>query len=351
MDQKGESKLSLKKIVINILISVVIGLAIINLVGIFFAKENPFKTLKDLPIQLLFLILALILIDYALHALRLLIVVWSMGYKITFLQSLESIFFNIYFSFVTPMSIGGQPFQIYHLIKLGVSTYDATNIVITRAFIGIIVMFIVNIMFIQQILNILKGSIGLTLVLLGFAVTVAISLLGFFGFINKNFVRKVFVFISRITKSKKIQEKENAALEWVEKMSESTKTLFFKNYWALIFDLAIGVLISSLSPLILKLAIEGFSTRSHPLSLIWGITMMLNTIVFYIPTPGSSGGIEGIYQMVFSHLYEPRAVLAGILVFRLTGYYLIVFLGTLLIWKFARFKDEINVPKDISNSR
>lgn len=247
------------------------------------------------------------------------------------------------------MSIGGQPFQIYHLIKLGVTTYDATNIVITRTFVGIIVMFTVNIMFIQKVLSVLRGSLGLTLVVLGFTVTIIISLLGFFGFINKNFVKRVFLVINRIIKSKKVQEKEQAALEWVEKMSESTKILFFKNYWALISDLAIGVIMSSLTPLILKIGIESFSKRSYPLSLIWGITMMLNTIVFYIPTPGSSGGIEGVYQLVLSHLYEARAALAGIVIFRLVTYYLTVFLGTLLIWKFAKFKDEIEIPKNFDN--
>ncbi|MFN6991329.1 MAG: lysylphosphatidylglycerol synthase transmembrane domain-containing protein [Fervidobacterium sp.] len=343
------TELNLKKIFTNVIISIVVSLAIINLVGIFFAKENPFKTIRSLPIQTLLLLILILLIDYLLHALRLLIVVRSMGHKITFLQAFESMFFNIYFSLVTPMSIGGQPFQIYHLIKLGVTTYDATNIVITRTFVGIMVMFTVNIMFIQKVLSVLRGSLGLTLVVFGFTVTIVISLLGFFGFINKNFVKKVFLLINKVIKSKKVQEKEQATLEWVEKMSESTKILFFKNYWALISDLVIGVIASSLGPLILKISVESFSKNSYPLSLIWGIVMMLNTIVFYIPTPGSSGGIEGVYQLVFSHIYEPRAVLGGIVVLRLLTYYLIVLIGTLLVWKFTRFRDELNISNNINN--
>ncbi|MCX7653164.1 MAG: flippase-like domain-containing protein [Fervidobacterium sp.] len=328
---------------INIIIALAIGLSIINIVGIFFAKQNPFKAILSFPIKIIPVLIFLLSVDYVVHALRLMVVVKSMGYKISFFQALENVFFNIYFSFVTPMSIGGQPFQIYHLSKIGVSSYDATNIAISRMFIGILVVFAIDVTLISRVIGILRGTVGLTFVLLGFLVTLVISLAGFFAFMNKKFLFGVFKFINKLTKSQKLKDKEKAAIEWIDKMSTSTKTLFFKNYWALIIDFALGVLTSLITPLQLKLCIEAISNTEIPLSFIWGILMMLNTIVYYIPTPGSSGGIEGFYQLVFSHFYDTRSAMTGILVYRVITYYLIVFVGTILIWKFARFREDTNI--------
>ena len=182
---------------------------------------------------------------------------------------------------------------------------------------------------------------GLGVVLLGFFVTTAISILGFIAFTNKKFLFSIFRLIRKITRSEKLKNKEEAALEWIENMSDSTKTLFLKNYWALILDWLLGVIASVASPLLLKLSIEAVTTIRIPLSIIWGTLTMLNTVVYYVPTPGSSGSIEGFYQLVLSHMYDSKSSMVGILMFRIITYYLIVFLGTVLIWRVARYKDKM----------
>ncbi len=336
-----EILVNIKKILINTIVAVVIGLSIVNIVGIFYAKQDPITALKTFPIKSLGFLLLLLAIDYAIQAIRTMIVLRSMGYRITFLQALENFFFVVFFSLVTPMSVGGQPFQIYHLTKLGLSSHDATNISITRMFEGILIVFIISVLMFKNVFRLLRGNLGLSVIVLGFLVTLSISVAGFIAFVNKKFLFAIFRFISRLTKSEKLQKKEKKALEWLDKMSASTKMLFFQNYWALIVDLIIGILGSLIPSFMLKYAIESVSTVRMPLTIIWGAINMLNTIVFYIPTPGSSGGIEGFYQLVLSHFYEPKATMTGIFVFRLVTYYLIVFLGIFLIWRFSRFKEEV----------
>lgn len=333
--------MNIKKILVNTIIAVIIGISIVNIVGIFYAKQDPITALKTFPLKsfgILFLLLAL---DYSIQAFRTIIVLRSMGYRISFLQALENFFFVVFFSFVTPMSIGGQPFQIYHFTKIGVSSHDATNISITRMFESVLIVSIISVIMFKKVFWLLKGNIGLSVIVLGFIVTITISVAGFIAFVNKKFLFTIFKFISKLTKSEKLQEKEKKALEWLDKMSASTKTLFFKNYWALFLDLAIGILSSLIPSYMLKYSIEAVSNIKMPLMVIWGTINLLNTIVFYIPTPGSSGGIEGFYQLVLSHFYEPKAAMTGIFVFRLITYYFIVFLGLFLIWRFARFKEEV----------
>jgi uncharacterized protein (TIRG00374 family) len=334
--------LDVKKILKNVLIALVIGLAIVNIIGIFFAKQDPITALKNYPFKAIVVLILLMVSDYSSQAIRTMIIVRSLGYKITFFQSLENFFLTVFFSFVTPMSIGGQPFQIYHLTKLGIPSHEATNISLTRMFEGVFITFTIDIMMLKIILRVLKGALGLSVIMVGFFVTFGITIAGLLTFTNRDLLFAIFKFFSRITKSKKLEERERKALEWLDMMTKSTRELFRKNYWTLIVDFILGLLISLIPSFMIKYAIEVMSARNVPLSVVWGVVNMLNTIVFYIPTPGSSGGVEGFYQLVFSHIYEPKAVMTGVFVFRLVTYYLIVLLGILLMWKFAGFREEVS---------
>jgi uncharacterized protein (TIRG00374 family) len=334
--------LDVQKILKNVLIALVIGLAIVNIIGIFFAKQDPITALKNYPFKAIVVLILLMVSDYSSQAIRTMIVVRSLGYKITFFQSLENFFLTVFFSLVTPMSIGGQPFQIYHLTKLGIPSHEATNISLTRMFEGVFITFTIDIMMLKIILRVLKGTLGLSVIMVGFFVTFGITIAGLLTFTNRDLLFAIFKFFSRITKSKKLEERERKALEWLDMMTKSTRELFRKNYWTLIVDFILGLLISLIPSFMIKYAIEVVSARNVPLSIVWGVVNMLNTIVFYIPTPGSSGGVEGFYQLVFSHIYEPKAVMTGVFVVRLVTYYLIVLLGILLMWKFAGFREEVS---------
>ncbi|HOP83127.1 MAG TPA: lysylphosphatidylglycerol synthase domain-containing protein, partial [Fervidobacterium sp.] len=126
--------------------------------------------------------------------------------------------------------------------------------------------------------------------------------------------------------------------------------LFSKSSWSLILDFSLGILGSALIAYELKFAIESVSTKSLAFPVFWGIMTMLNTVVYYIPTPGSSGGVEGFYQLIYSTIYGGKASMSGIVVYRFVTYYLIVFLGTALVWRFARFRKEIEAVEPTEGS-
>lgn len=341
--------MDVKKILKNVLIALVIGIAIVNIIGIFFAKQNPIIALKTYPFKAVLVLILLLSLDYASQSIRTVIVLRSLGYKITFFQALENFFLTVFFSFVTPMSIGGQPLQIYHFTKLGIPSHEATNISLTRMFEGVFITFTVNIIMLKTILRELKNTVGLSVIMVGFLVTLGITVAGILAFTNKNFLFSAFKFFSRMTKSKKLEEKEKKALEWLDKMTKSTKELFRKNYWTLIIDFVLGLVVSPISAFMLKYSIEAVSSVKVPLTVIWGAFNMINTIVFYIPTPGSSGGVEGFYQLIFSHLYDPKSAMTGIFVFRLVTYYLIILLGVFFMWRFARFREEASHVDGVKN--
>ncbi|MGC9796382.1 flippase-like domain-containing protein [Fervidobacterium riparium] len=322
----------------NVIISVIIGLAIVNIVGLFFAEQDPIAALRFFPLGGFVILVLILALDYFLNALRIMLFVRFMGYRLSFWKSLENFFFTAFFSFVTPMTIGGQPFQIYHLTKNGVPSHVATNISVFRMFEGVIIVSIVDLIFLKDVINILRGTVGLSVIIFGFLITVGLSVAGFIAFVNKELLYTIFKFFLRLTKSEKIQEKEMKALTWFEKMSTSTKSLLMNRYWVILFDMVTGMLLSITPAILLKISIECVSNTAVQLTTIWGIISMLNTIVYYVPTPGSSGGVEGFYQMVFSHIYGAKPTMTGIFVFRLVTYYLIIFIGLFLM---IRFKENI----------
>jgi len=60
---------------------------------------------------------------------------------------------------------------------------------------------------------------------------------------------------------------------------------------------------------------------------------LVNTVAYYAPTPGASGGIEGMYQLVFSPIVGSEAVGAAILLWRIFSYYIPILIGLIFIWR------------------
>ena len=55
---------------------------------------------------------------------------------------------------------------------------------------------------------------------------------------------------------------------------------------------------------------------------------LLNMVVYYIPTPGASGSIEGAYQILFSSITgNSKGVLISIIGWRFATYYLQIIIG------------------------
>ncbi|ACJ74723.1 conserved hypothetical protein [Thermosipho africanus TCF52B] len=228
------------------------------------------------------------------------------------------------------MSIGGQPYQIYHLSKVGVKTEDATNIVISRTLEMSFVVLIIDILSIRPILSAYPKSFGLSLILTGFIVSFSISLLILIGFINKKFLEKILSFFGKFSREKLEREK---IIEWIDSLHESIKILWVKNPWILVLDVILYFVTILLYTYIFYIFVDKFSGIEYLYLL--GIISLLNSVAYYIPTPGSSGGIEGTYQIVFSQILGPDVSIRIITVYRVVTFYIPLLLGSVFIAKIS----------------
>ncbi|WP_170128436.1 lysylphosphatidylglycerol synthase transmembrane domain-containing protein [Thermosipho africanus] len=324
----SEANRSKKSIFKKVFISLIISFSMIILFQFFYSTQVSF--LRDLlTIEFLISLLILVII-YLIDTMRLSMLLKFFKYNLPFKETFKNIFFGKFISYITPMSIGGQPYQIYHLSKIGVKTEDATNIVISRTLEMSFVVLIIDILSIRPILSAYPKSFGLSLILTGFIVSFSISLLILIGFINKKFLEKILSFFGKFSREKLEREK---IIEWIDSLHESIKILWIKNPWVLILDIILYFVTILLYTYIFYIFVDKFSGIEYLYLL--GIISLLNSVAYYIPTPGSSGGIEGTYQIVFSQILGPDVSIRIITVYRVVTFYIPLLLGSVFITKIS----------------
>lgn len=321
-----------KKVYKMVFISIIISFSII--IAFQFFHSIRFSFFKDV-LTIEFLIgLSILILIYLIDSLRLDLFLKFFGYKVPFKKALKNIFFGRFFTFITPMSIGGQPYQIYHLSKIGIKTEDATNIIISRTLEMSFTVLIIDVIAIKPIIKAYPKSFGMSLILTGFFVSLGISILILIGFVNKKFLKNILSFFGKFSKHSLDEEK---IINWVDSLHESIKNLWVKNPWLLMFDFIMYFITVCLYTFILYLFVRKF--YYIPFSYLLGIMSLLNSIAYYIPTPGSSGGIEGTYQVVFSQIFGGTLSIRLITIYRLITFYIPLLLGTILFAKYG-FNDN-----------
>ncbi len=326
----------MKKIVKNILIAFAIGFAVFTLLVLISDREDLQNAISKFPKIVFLYMVGILLLDYLVGGLRNYIVLRTFNKKISFLDALENNFFGIFFSFVTPMSIGGQPFQIYHLTQLGINSADVTNIVLSRTFGSLLVNFFIALCFLAEALRYLTNKSQILVISIGLLISIVLTVLALVAFLNAKFVAKFLSVLTKLTKSEKIRKIEENAFEWISKMSASTKKLWTEKLYVMILDMLLGALMFIfLIPIQLYLPLVYMTKRKNVASYFGFVSLfiLVNTTAVYIPTPGSSGGIEGLYKIVLSNIYGSGTATSALLIWRLVTYYLPIVVGLLLIWR------------------
>ncbi|MCD6105647.1 MAG: flippase-like domain-containing protein [Thermosipho sp. (in: Bacteria)] len=329
----------MKGIYKKVFLSILISFSIITIFQMLYSKNfNIFSVLK-FPLNVLLINFFILFLVYFINALRLQMLLKFFGYKFPFKESFKNIFFGAFFTFITPMSIGGQPYQIYHLVKNNIKGTDATNIVISKTLeISFVILFL-DLIFIKNVLKFMPKSFGLSIILIGFFVGLSISFAIFLSFVNRKILKKFLLFLIKIFKLNHTEEEVD---NWIDNLQKSIKTLWLKNPWLLILDMFLYFITLLLYNSILFLIVKTFFGGEISFFSLLAILVMMNTVAYYVPTPGSSGGIEGTYQVVFSDLFGPANAINIITIYRFVTFYVPLILGT-IFFTISSKKDKMKM--------
>lgn len=251
------------------------------------------------------------------------------GYKINWYQALGYHFTEVYFSAITPSSLGGQPVQMVEMNKDGL-LYRMNGVVILLNTIlykiALIVLAIIS-FFLFHSLLFSQGALFSWLTILGFITTILVTFLFIFMVYSEKFIPKVARFLLNFgEKIHIIKEKR----KWEEKLEEAATgyhdcaVLTKKNKRVLIEGFIILFLqrISLLSISYFIYLAFGLHelTYYQIVALQIGITLASD----FMPFPGGVVVSEGLLLQINKWIYGAVLATSGMILLRGISFYLVV---------------------------
>jgi uncharacterized protein (TIRG00374 family) len=321
---------SIKKTLSMILLVIVIGVGINILISFFLDAESRLDALRRVkPWHFTVPFLCYILICL-IDSVRLILVLSQYHIRISFLQAFYNSVLGYFFSNLTPMATGGQPFQIYHLTQNNCDSHTAVNVMLSH-FVEYMAMAIaISIFSIKRVLPIVQSSgLATKILYLGLGISVFFALF-FTGLLARpQMVIHLAEFLEHRVLGKKIGNffKRHNWVEfvkrWVGQLTENIRFLWAERPYIMAVDTLLGFLNLLIQSYSLYYVIDSICKTHVSYIEITTISVILNLIVYYIPTPGASGSIEGIYAMVFAAATGMPALTAvAVMVWRISSYYL-----------------------------
>jgi uncharacterized membrane protein YbhN (UPF0104 family) len=278
-----------------------------------------------------------------------------------------------FFNSITPMSTGGQPFQVYCFTRARVKAAESTCILLMNFMVFMLVTngyALCSLFFCPQFIfpeGYDPNFHILGIAIFGFTCNFSVLLITFLVATNKHvcswicklldlicsickpldrFCNKLFnsvPFVKRIVK--RIRPNADACMPFYKRVSPKVEDL--KLYFAQVQE-AFGNLMKRKKHFILALVSKvvamgllylatyfilwslGLEIPSHDMFFIVCGTSFVITMVVFIPTPGASGGIEPAFKDVFHSIIEKMGedsgaiAAAAMLIWRLLTYYLVM---------------------------
>ncbi|PNR97729.1 lysylphosphatidylglycerol synthase transmembrane domain-containing protein [Petrotoga olearia] len=333
-NEEGKT-LSRKKIIINLIIALIIGLVINILISFFADFQETLVTLKTVNLFVIVEVFIVFSMAYLIDLIRLYLVSISFHKKIKFKDAIYNTISYYFMSNITPMASGGQPYQIYHLTKLGIESTLATNIVMSRLVENLLFSSAMILIFIKRVMSILNRiGTGKYILIIGIIAALGFSALLILIFLNPKLIYKLFNFLLKILplKDKSKFEKRLQKLEnWLVELKLSIKALWIEKAHIVAVDFILGGFTVFFHSLGLYIALTSITSGNYSILEIFILFIIMNFVIYYIPTPGSTGGVETLYGIVLASFMPGRFVSTTILLWRFATYYLqIAFEGVIL---------------------
>lgn len=320
----------------NTALYIIYGLITIAILLIFLTANDIgeiFSTLGTADVKYIWICIALLAAYAVLYPLTTCILTKSRGCNISFGKTYSIAMIEHFFNGITPFSTGGQPFQVYEFKKAGVKAADSTGVLLMNF---IIMMIVTNAFALCSLIYFSR-----------FVTTVSMLVIAIVGF-TMNFL--VLFFMIALATSKKLRNGLFrlagffCRFKWIKKLVGNRLESFgeyldnaqaaFKELVSKkgVFVLCLLVravtmaLYYSITFYILK-ALHIDVSYNDFFFIMCGTSFAITAVVF-VPTPGSSGGIEFAFSSVFTSLaggaITSSVAYSGMLIWRLLSYYLML---------------------------
>ena len=240
------------------------------------------------------------------------------------------------FNNITPFCTGGQPMQAYYMYKDGRKVSDSFSIFTMKFIVNqtALVLFSLIVSIFQ--FDYLKSLVSnfLFLAIIGFSVNVIAIVFVLIMGVNKklalNILKVIFIFLGKIRILKNIDDK-------IEKLTISVNNFnkqfnFIKSQKKAVIQMFVVSVFQSLFYYSITYMIyRAFGNSGISIFSIIPAQAFLLMLMTFVPTPGSGGGAEGGFLLIFNSIFKNGTINMSILFWRLYTFYLPIIVGSLFL--------------------
>ena len=350
-DSVGKRQKLYKRIVSAIFIIFMVGVFAYTAYQDFFVKKN-FPSVSEIRsifrVGWLFFLLAFLslFLAFFFKGLKNSVMCKSMTGKFHFKTCLETSVIGTYYNNVTPLAVGGQPFEIYHLSKHGIHGGVASSIPIASFFLNQLTFVILGIVSLvlfsrnlynapSQLINAFDPAFfSLTIVGLFCCVFVP-ALVILFSMLPRVGAKLVWLVIKIGTKLrivKKPQETLQATVKTVVHNAHCLKKIATRPL--LFFSLLLFSFLENLANVsIAFFVLKGFGLEFKGINfalewvIICSICFILYASITFIPTPGNSGAADLSFYLLFETVLFAGLAFPAMIIWRLFSFYSTIIIG------------------------
>ena len=276
-----------------------------------------------------------LIVYLALYPLSLCILTKANGHKISMRKTYGIAMTEHFFNGITPFATGGQPFQAYALKRAGVTIASSTSLLLMNFFVFMLVTNGFAACALIYFKRFVTDGAMTAIAIVGFTmnfIVLAITL----GIATSKTARSFFTWIVntlskwRLTRKLVASKKENLNEYFVNVQTAFRSLIKKKGAFLLALITKIASMAAYYSTTFFILHSLYVDVPVDELFFIMSGTSFAITMVVFLPTPGSSGGIEFAFKSVFASivtLYAPTIAIdtvatGGMLIWRVLTYYL-----------------------------
>ncbi len=237
-----------------------------------------------------------------------------------------------YYDNITPLAIGGQPFQVYYLHKANVPAGASTAMPIASFFftqLSQVILFIVVIIFNNQVISdpamVWTGCVG------AFLCIFVPFLIVFFSIMPKTawkITNACLKLLNKIHIIKDLAKARKKVRSFVFEYSRSLQ-IIAKTRFAIPVVFFLSMLMIVAYNIVPYFVLKACGQEINVIDVI-SMCLVVNCAVSFIPTPGSSGAAEGAFFIVFAAL-SGGFLAWGTILWRAASYYTIIVAGIIML--------------------
>ena len=332
-----------KKMIANIILLISILIFLIIMLVSFGDIKSVYNTLINADYKYILIILGLMAIYFIIWPLSLSVIIKKEYPDIRYISAYEISSSEFFFNGITPFSSGGQPFQAYALSKKGVKLSQSTSILMINFIIYQVVINVISIIAISLYFNTIKESTSnfIWIAFVGFTINFLVLILLILISVSKKTGILIHKFLAFLSKAKLFKKLENVIPSFDQYVSDVQ--IAFKTMVKQKKTIFVSTILKVISLLIFY-AIPFYGLKALHLEISYNqlfyvisMTCFALTMVVWLPTPGSSGGAEYAFSLIFAAFsLSSSNTLSLMLIWRFATYYLVMIFGFIMYLIFER---------------